>query len=110
MNTETQYQIAKVFLIKGTEAQKQEVLLFMIGSSTETQSSKSIWFLSDCSLEDGWYWRRHYIEDMFPDIVEVCNGAILDKEPSGDYRGEYVVVKNYDFQDYWFSGPIKAPE
>lgn len=108
--SETEDQIVKILLTKGTEAQKQEALLHILGIPTEVQTPKSKWFLSDCSLEDGWYWRRHYIGDMFPDIVEVRNGAILSKKPSMSYEGEFVVFENYDFQDYWFSGPIEVPE
>lgn len=68
------------------------------------------WFLATDPLEDGWYWRKCSKTDSNPECIKVHNGIMIDAKPIDSHGVDWHLFENYDFQEYWFSGPIEVPK
>ena len=66
------------------------------------------WFQGDPSIEDGYYWRKDINSTLFPIIVEITFGNIVDVVVNSG--GITTIAPNHNLQDYMFSGPLECPE
>lgn len=67
------------------------------------------WFQTTAPLSDGWYWRKCTPNDSDPDVIEVCNGVMIDTQPIDSYGGKWEIYENPEFSGWWFWGPIECP-
>jgi|GEM_PF-4562098 len=68
-----------------------------------------MWRKVTLPLPDGWYWWRFGPKDTDPEVLQVCNGHIVDKRPKDSYGFEWEVYEHQDFSGQWY-GPLKVPE
>ena len=76
-----------------------------------TDGNMTKWVNSPETLEDGFYWWR-YGEKCSQDnyeILQVCNGIIVDTRPIDSYGINWEVYEHKDFSGEW-SGPIIPPK
>jgi len=63
------------------------------------------------TLPDGFYWYRVGFKKEPPEyfeVLQVCNGVIVDRRPRDSYGCDWEVYEHNDFRGWW-AGPIPIP-
>ena len=68
-----------------------------------------MWFKTNNPLKDGWYWRKCNESDPDPECLQICNGMIIDKQPTDSYGAVWEIYEHQDYNGLW-QGPIIPTE